>query len=111
MIEKNIGRLDDIIDLSSLLSRDNLIEILTNDDKRFQVSMKISNDIQNLLRENIGIIDIPSTTTDTLVDKVILETLQNQLQTLNSLLLLINLMREDKRKDLADGLRERVKNE
>ena len=76
MIEKNIRRLDDIIDLSSLLSRDNLIEILTNDDKRFQVSMKISNDIQNLLSENIGISDIPSTSTDTLVDKMILETLQ-----------------------------------
>ena len=101
--------MDDIIDLSSLLSRHNLIEILTNDDKRFQVSMKISNDIQNLLSENIGISGIPSTSTDTLVDNMVLETLQNQLQTLNSLLLLINLMREDKRKDLADELRERVK--
>ena len=111
MIEKNIRRLDDIIDLSSLLSRDNLIEILTNDDKRLQVSMKISNDIQNLLSENIGISVNQSTSTDTLVDNMVLETLQNQLQTLNSLLLLINLMREDKRKDLADGLRERVKNE
>lgn len=107
MIEKNIRRLEDIIDLSSLLSRDNLIEILTNDDKRFQVSMKISNDIQNLLSESIGINAVTSTSTDRLVDNMVLETLQNQLQTLNSLLLLINLMREDKRKDLADGLRKR----
>ena len=113
MIEKNIRMLDDIIDTSSLLSRDSLIEMLTNDDKRFEVVKKIDLNIQNLLNNRYAVCvgDTTQSSTDELVGKLLDETLQNQTKTLNKIIRIICVLNEDEKKVITDILREKVENE